>query len=327
MSEWTGIFLETSLLTIGVWFAMFGLNVPVRRWYLRRYEATHDKLEHLIVKREVEPIRRESVTKLLNRIYLLAIALGVVQFIYMQQPEYKKESELQGAVLLGIAIGVFVVGILWMIYRRSKTVNALEMLFDRKGISIYPVRRGLSGQGTYETRVDWKDCIGYWVYKDYFILSLRPIGQIEQYGGPEMARIERTLHRLGVRKLVSYDTHAANAMTPAQLSELDHRVLRMSQEVIAGYANDCAMLQMQVEGTIEWRTDDDRYSVLILRSLVDGEEVQTIEWLLWGADDQTQETLGLPDDRLYEGMDERVQSLLDTRRRDLGREAQPAVLQ
>ncbi|KEO82819.1 hypothetical protein [Tumebacillus flagellatus] len=327
MSEGTGIVIEVSLLTVCMWFLMLGLNIPVRRWHIRRYEQQHDMLERVVVERKLPPLSKGSMVKLLNRLYLLALGIGVIQYVYITQSDDPSAGELGAAVLFGLAVGAVVVGALWFFYRRTKTVNTLELRFDRRGLTIFPARQRLSGQGIYEARIEWKDCCGYWVYKGYVIFGLRPIGQIEQFGGEEIARIEQILHALGVRKLVSYDVLTAKKLNDSQLSQLDNRVQRMAGEVIAGYATECAMLNAHVEAEVEWRTEDDRYSVLILRIVAEDTELQSIEWLLWGEDENSQEALGLSDDRLYEGVDERVQSLLDFRRNQLGQEAQPVLWQ
>ncbi|PWK13146.1 hypothetical protein [Tumebacillus permanentifrigoris] len=331
MNLWNEISLttwETAVLTVCLWFLCYGLNVPVRAWQMWRNAATHEVLERVTVVRK-SPRQPRSWTAMLRGLYVSLVLLGLMRIGVRWEANLLVRAEYESLMLdalLGAVIGAVVSGLLWLFYRTSKTVHVLELHFDREGVTIYPVRQNLlAGQGIYETRVQWKDCYGYWVFKGYFVLAMRPIGQVEQFGGSKLEQIEPILYRLGVRKLVSYDMREAGELSQSQLLALNDRVQKMADEVIAGYAAECAMLGVQICADVEQRHEEEQFSVLVLRSVVAGETVSDIEWLLWGEDGKTLETLGLADDRLYEGIDERVASLLEARQQEIGQDV-PQVL-
>jgi hypothetical protein len=318
---------KTAALTVLLWFIGYGLNVVLRAWHVRRNLATREVVERVTVVQKRRP-KTLWGWGWLNRIYIGLALLGfirlciLVERIGLSQLDYLRMTDVES---LGLELGALLTWALWLFYRKSKTVNALELHFDRDGVTIFPARLRLSGQGIYQTRVEWKDCYGYWIFKGYFVLAMRPIGQVEQYGGSELERLEKILDALGVRKLVSYDMREAGELSRPQLQALNDRVVTLANEVIAGFQTECARLGLHITAEADERQEDELFSVLMLRAWVDGEIVNEIEWLLWGEDGESLETLGLADDRLYEGLDERVASMVETRQQELGREL-PEVL-
>lgn len=320
---------ETALLTVFMWFLCYGLNVVMRVWHVRRNATQRDVIERVTVVRQ-RPQQPRFGSVILRGLYVGLALFGLLRMGIRWETTETARAQYESLMVdawLGVAIGAMVSGLLWLLYRTSKTYNVLELHFDRDGVTIFPVRHRLSGQGIYETRVEWKDCYGYWVFKGYFVLAMRPIGQVEQFGGSELERIEKILYRLGVRKLVSYDMREASELSMAQLHALNDRVQTLANEVIAGYSTECALLGVQISAVVEQRQEDEQFSMLVLRSSVEGEIVSDIEWLLWGEDGQTLETLGLTDDRLYEGIDERVTSLIESRQQEIGRDVPQAIYQ
>lgn len=331
MNEWDEMLMmiETGLLTVLLWGLCYGLNLVGRVWHTKQNVARRAVGERVSVVMKL-PRSRWTVSRVVQMGFLTLMAVGIVRMY--GDSEYsgiarQEFDRMLSSALGGLVLGGLVVGILWLFYRKSKAVNRLELHFDREGVTIFPARQRLAGQGAYETRVEWKDCTGYWVYRGYFVLAMRPIGQVEQFGGAEIARIEKILSRYGVRKLVSYDVVEVTAQAEQNLFDLQTHVLQMAEEVIAGYAAECMQLGVQVEAKIDLREDEDRYSVLVLQMRGEGTMLQEMEWLVWGADERTIERLGLTDDRLYEGLDERVHSLIESRQNEVGQEAAPAVYQ
>ncbi|MGZ4031661.1 MAG: hypothetical protein ACXVP2_05820 [Tumebacillaceae bacterium] len=262
------------LVTLAVWLLLYGINVPLRWLLVRRHRARHDVVLESWLK---YPAPRVQWTRLL---FIFVWMIGLVA------------STGKMSFTIGVMIGMILCIIAWPFYVRSKACTLTLLVFDRKGLSVFPVRYGLVGQGTFRTRLNWVDCFGYSYYKGHLLFALRTGGQIEQETGNRLI-IGETLHRLGIRKLRMYDILERDAenrernkqMYEAEFKQLMAQVESMVQDIVDSYQMDAAELGLHLQAEFKQEDDseaqDEPYLYLHLSLRNEEEEVDALDWMIW----------------------------------------------
>jgi hypothetical protein len=314
---------------LGAWLMMYGLNPLVRSWLLRQARLRREVVVTLERRLPQERIHWFA------HVGIPAVILAL-QACNVYQSAKKSGWEQTGLVLadgpaLALWASFFVVlllSMLWPLYLRTRARSTEVALLDEQGVTVMLPRRGLSWQGAFEARVEWKDVFGYSFFKGYVLLALRPVGHIDIAYGQQRLIWAHWLHKLGLHKLNAYDMLDQQEMDERELELLEQHVEAMALDVRAGYERECAELGVWIEVERRYGSGEgDSFAYLHLGLLVDGECVHDLDWLIWAKYGEMLEVLHLPEDRLYESLLERVHSLLDLRMRELGKEKTPPRLQ
>ncbi|TCP55717.1 hypothetical protein EV586_103371 [Tumebacillus sp. BK434] len=315
-------------LVFGIWMALYGLNVPVRAYLIRRHCRQHEVLQRVDVQTGAE----EKMT-FYKYMVPLAISLLVISAVRVITREKLLEISDVEALFAGMLIGLVTVCVLWPFYFKSRTRREEAVLFDRDGVTMFAPRVGLLTQGPFQTRIDWKDCFGYSVFRGHVMLALRPIGHVEQLYGAHREMIEKTLNQLGIPKLNAYDVIRQGEVPEATLRAAEEHVFAIAQDVAAGFSTELAgeglAVSVELSDTIEGEPEHvpDAHCLVRFRLLEGDKVLQQLDWLIWALYDDTLELLSLPAHQYYEELDGRVQSLVDSRMRELGVAQKPVVLQ
>lgn len=303
-----------------LWMFLFGFSVPLRWLLVRLHRARHQVVLESWLKYPARKIR-------VKRLVMLFIWTRLILVVGHNSP-----------FAFGVTIGALICLILWPFYVRSKTCTMTLLVFDRQGMTVFPARRGILGSGTFSTRLNWIDCFGYSYYKGHLLFSLRSGGQIEQETGNRLI-IGQTLQRLGLRKLRMYDILEREPQRPernqealyqAEFDQLLQQVETMAQDIVDSYQGDAAEMGFYLHAELREGDDSEeenepyRYLHLSLRE--GEEEVDELDWMIWAKSEQHYEVLHLPEERLYEALDERVLSLLEAQQRERGQRTSPRVV-
>lgn len=307
------------LLVLGVFTLFFGLNVIVRQVMVRGYLAQTDVVAQLAL-----PRRSKEKIEVLRLLFIAFWVTAGIAGLTQSRP-----------LTLGVIIAFLILAVLWPLYVRGKTRTTELLYFDSKGMTIFPARTGMLHEGAFQIRIDWKDTFGYTVYKGNVLFSLLPSGYVEQHYGDDRLELLRILDRLGIRKLVAYDVLQSSEVDERGLQQLEERVETMVRDVVAGYLNEFASLGIRVEvGRLNYEDEGeeaemDAGAYALARAMLyqDDQVVQELEWLVWEKYDDLVEVISLPEDRLYETLDDRLQAVLTQKMRDAGLEPRKAVLQ
>lgn len=316
------------LLVFGIWMALYGLNVPVRAYLIRRHYRQHEVLQRVDVQTGI--VEKMTFNKYMVPVGISLLLISAVRVITR---EHLLEITDVEAVFAGMLIGLVVISALWPFYYKSKTRREEAVLFDRDGVTMFSPRVGLLSQGPFQTRIDWKDCFGYSVFRGHVMLALRPIGHVEQLYGEHREAMEKTLNSLGIPKLNAYDVIRHDEVPEEALRAAEQHVLAIAQDVAAGFSTELASvgiaIEVQLLDTVEGEPEQspDAHALVRFR-IMDGDNVlQQLDWLIWALYDDSLELLSLPEHQYYEELDGRVQALVDNRLREMGVAQKPIVLQ
>lgn len=296
--------------TFVIWLTLYGGNVLNRQWVLRRYLAKHEPIAKVEV---VYPTKKVN-----NRRWVILIILFASMMRTLSHYAFAE----------GVFAAALVIALLWPLYLRSQVCVRLLLLFDRQGVTVFPVNRRLVSQGTFQTRLNWVDCFGYSIYRGHALFALRGGGQIEQVIGNRM-QVSEVLNRLGIRKLKAYDHLEPREVTEDDLHELEQQVDRLAQDIVGGYQADAAAMGLHLQAEVQQADDSEQqtepYAFLKMSLWDDAQMVDELDWLLWARYEKAVELLHLPQERLYEALDERVLSLLEAQTREKGRKSPPLL--
>lgn len=296
-----------------VWVFLYGWNVPLRQWALGRALERNVRAE-IAVRVVTSP--PGTLNAIVSTMIVTFFTAGLLRGVDV---EFAK----------GVALAGVLIAAVWPFYLRSQTRNCEIVVFDSEGVTILPPRHALVGQGTFETRIEWQDCFGYSVQRGTILFALKPLGHVEQQYGPHREEMERVLDSLGVRKLVAYDALPTAELDRAGLERLEARLIDTADDVIAGYQNELLGYGWRVEPQVLYNEEFDGRELREAHAnmhlaLWQGDECMLEqEWLIWEWDDESVEVLALPDDRLYESIDDRVHAMIEQRLREMGKEAMP----
>lgn len=310
------------------WMCLYGLNVPLRAYLVRRHQHEHEVLMRIDVRHQP----KESGGKVKRWLVPLAIGVSiwaVVRLIAAGSLHSFSDGE---RLVIGMLGGLLLIAALWPLYQRSATRNVEIVLFDRHGVTMVAPRYGLLSQGAFQMRIEWKDCFGYSVFRGHVMFALRPIGHVEQVYGQFRQSIQSALSSLGIPKLNAYDVIGCEEVASEELAAIEREVLLIAQDVAASYSTELLSegLAVGVE-LLHEREEEEERSVehATLRfSLIEGQKsLHDLDWMIWAKYDETLELLAMPKHQYYEELDTRVQSLVEMRLRELGVEQKLTVLQ
>jgi hypothetical protein len=293
-------------LSFGLWLFLYGLNVPLRWWRLFMTRRRREVLAVFTIRVVTSPLN--PLNEIAKTLVICLFCVGLFR-------------EIDG-LAKGIALTGAVLSVLWPFYLRSKTRNDKIMLFDRHGLTVLPPRIALVGQGSFETRIEWKDCMGYSVTQGSILFALRPFGHFEQMYGPYREQMEQVLDAIGVRKLVAYDVLNRSELEPAALERLEAKMRETADEVIRSYQSELDEHGWRIEHKVLYNEEFEGHELRAAHALMhfglwhEGECVLEQEWLIWEWDQETVELLALPRDRLYEAIDERIHGMIEQRLRE-----------
>lgn len=305
---------------IGIWMLFFGLNIIVRYLIVRNYLAQTDVVAELEL-----PRRSREKIDVLQMLFLLFFVTASTAGVTQSKP-----------VTLGVLLAGSILAALWPLYVRSHTRTTELLYFDSKGMTIFPARTAMLQDGAFQIRIDWKDTFGYSVYKGDVQFALRPCGYVGQHYGDKRNELKGILDRLGIRKLIAYDVINRDEIGDHTLGfqALEERVEAMVRDVAAGYTNEFAMLGIRLEVdrlTCEDNAEDEQdagaYALARVLMYEDEELSQELEWLIWEQYEDLFEVISLPEDRLYETFDDRLQAVLNQKMREAGLEPRQTMLQ
>ena len=302
------------VIAFSVWLFLYGLNVPLRLWMLRTARQRDVRAEIAVRVVNSPP---QTLNAIVRTLIVAFFTAGLLRGVDM---EFAK----------GVALAAVLISALWPFYLRSRTRTHEIVLFDAQGVTILPPRTALVGQGTFLTRIEWRDCFGYSVQRGTILIALKPLGHVEQVYGPHREEMERALDALGIRKLVAYDMLPTSELDREGLERLEARLMATAEDVIAGYHNDLVGYGLRVEPQVLYNEEFDGRELREAHAnmhlgLWHGDEcVLEQEWLIWEWDEESIEVLALPGDRLYESVDDRVHAMIEQRLREEGLEARPA---
>jgi hypothetical protein len=315
-------------IVVGIWMLLYGLNVPVRAFLLRRHRMRHDVLQVIeaLHERKEQSAFKEWIAPVgvVLSVFFSVRLLSGVGFEQHTEPE---------RFLIGVLLGIFSLSLLWPLYLRSKTRRVEVVLFDRDGVTMFAPRFGKIWEDPFCTRIDWKDCFGYSVFRGQVMFALRPIGHVEQVYGAHRELMEATLNSLGIRKLNAYDVLGRDEVPVEKLKEAERKIEAVARDVAASYCTELAshgiVIEIEMLYAQEGAEGGLQNAHAYLRfSLIEGDKsLHDMDWLVWAQYDDTLELLALPEYQYYEELDSRVQSLVDARMRELGVEQKPTVLQ
>jgi hypothetical protein len=294
---------------------IFGLNAIVRLVMVRNHLAQTDVVATLTLRRR----SREKID------WLRLIFLGL--FVTAALAGFTQDKPFT----LGVLIACILLIALWPLYVHGETRTTELLYFDSKGMTIFPARTGMLHQGAFRIRIDWRDTFGYTVYKGNILFSLLPSGYVEQHYGDQRLPFRQVLDGLGIRKLVAYDVIAQTE--GIDLQALEQQVEATLHEVVMGYTHEFAMLGFSMEVDLigqeasedEDESDTGAFSIVRVKLLQEGSVAQEVEWLVWESYDDVIELISLPEDRLYETFDERLQAVLHQKMREAGIEPRQSL--
>lgn len=301
------------LSAFGLWLFLYGLNVPLRLWALRQARQRNVRAEIAVRVVTSPPGTRNAIA---STLFLAFFTAGLLRGVDVDFAE-------------GIAWAAVLISLLWPFYLRSQARNHEIVLFDSQGVTILPPRIALVGQGVFVTRIEWQDCFGYSVQRGTILFALHPLGHVEQYYGPHREEMEQVLDSLGIRKLVAYDALPKGELGREGLERLEVRLMETAQDVIAGYHTELVGYGLRVEPQVLYNEEFDgrelreAHANMHLGLWYEEECVLEQEWLIWEWDEESIEVLALPDDRLYESVDDRVHAMIEQRLRDQGQATRP----
>jgi len=308
-----------------LWYLFYGANALVRSWLLRKQRREQEVLAEFEIDQGRLPLQRRWTG--------LPLGLGLLLFVilYVTDPPgafgYQKLRFVNGYVFANLVLTLP----LFLLLVRTRTFRTERVVFDRAGVSFYLRRSGWVGGGTFVQRLSWANCFGYSVGKGQILFALQPQGHLEQQHGGHRRAFEAVLAQVGLQKLISYDVVYERELAENELTELEARVLRMAEDVIQGYASECAALGIRIQAermdATELGEASEPFAFLRLGLWVDNEREHQIDWLLWADYGGEIEQLGLADDRLYEALDDRVHTLIERRVQQLGQPQRRARLQ
>ncbi|MGB8954216.1 MAG: hypothetical protein WCC10_02500 [Tumebacillaceae bacterium] len=305
------LFLGLLLATL-IWLLLFGLNLPIRWMIERRHHAQHEVLARFEL-----PQPKEDVN--LGMWVAFPIVSALIH-AYTMYEHWDPQFWTTGGLLPGMLYGAWLFMITWPLYVRGRTRSREIFILDKEGMTVLPPRTGRVTAGSFRTRIEWKDCLGFSVYKGGILFALKPFGHVEQEYGPHRDEVLAALHLLGVQKLNAYDMLAFSEATDAELEKSVQRVLDMAHDVVSGYQTELTSLGMRVEVdhvVVQEEPAEEEYAYLRLALWAGEEQVADLDWLLWARYGESVEVLRLPQSRLYEALDERVQSMVESRLREL----------
>jgi len=304
-----------------IWTLFFGLNTIVRYLIVRSHLTQTEVVATL-------ELRRRSTEKInfLRNLFLLFWVTAATAGFTQSKP-----------FTLGVLLGGVLLAALWPLYLRSRTRTTELLYFDSRGMTIFPARTAMLQDGAFQIRIDWKDTFGYSVYKGNVQFSLHPCGYVEQHYGNQRNELKQILDRLGIRKLIAYDVIHRDeiAEDSPELEVLAERVEAMVRDVAAGYISEFAMLGIRLEVDRMIHEGDDEedeqdtgaYALARVLMYEDDEVTQELEWLIWEQYEDLYEVISLPEDRLYETFDDRLQAVLNQKLQEAGVEPRQTILQ
>ena len=304
------LFLGLLVATL-IWLLLFGLNLPIRWIIERRHQAQHEVLARFEL-----PQPKEDVNLGMWVAFPIVSALIHAYTMYEHwDPDFWQTDGL----LPGMLYGAWLYMITWPLYVRGRTRSREIFILDNEGMTVLPPRTGRVTAGSFRTRIEWKDCLGFSVYKGSILFALKPFGHVEQEYGTHRDEVLAALHLLGVQKLNAYDMLALSEATDEELDKSVQRVLDMADDVVSGYQTELSSLGMRVEvdHVVVQEKPEEEYAYLRMALCAGDEQVADLDWLLWARYGESVEVLRLPQNRLYEALDERVQSMVDARLREL----------
>ncbi|ASS76428.1 hypothetical protein CIG75_16670 [Tumebacillus algifaecis] len=316
------------VIAFAIWLALYGLNVPVRAYLISRHRARYEVLQRVDV--DNGAVEKLTFQKMVVPFVIVFVVIGVVRVITRENiVSFNDVEQLVG----GMLIGLVVVMVLWPFYLKSNTRRKEVVLFDRDGVTMFAPRYGLLSQGAFQTRIEWKDCFGYSVFRGHVMFALRPIGHVEQLYGEHRDLMQATLNSLGIPKLNAYDVIHVNEVPTEVLRTAEQQIQAVAQDVAVSYRTELASegisIEIELLDTIEETAEQgpDAHSFVRFRLLEAEKKPKQLDWLIWARYEDTLELLSLPAHQYYEELDGRVQSLIDTRMRELGVEQKQMILQ
>jgi hypothetical protein len=306
------------LWVLALWMLTFGGNIAVRLWLVKRHRSRHDVIAEFPVQQEGERARG-----------LAPMMIPLIGLIILSS--FSSDEDF----LLGLVLAVVLVAVLWLLYKRSATRTTELLLIDREGMSMFAPRPGYLGEGTFHTRLLWKDCFGYSVYRETVLFALHPIGHVEQQYGEHREAFVDVLDKLGIRKLIAYDVLADHELTPPVQERLEARVRDVAADVIAGYGSELTSLGMRMTSVLRYEDEKGEEGHAVRRAVLrlalwEGPEcLEEQDAVLWSIDPEAHrvELFSLPDDRVYETLDERAAGMIEARQKQLGQTPRPLLLQ
>ena len=288
-----------------IWLLLYGLNIPLRAWLQARHAAKHD----VVLRVELQQPKERLTSGF--RYSLIAAAFALLAAFW---------REFRFDFWSGLELGLVIFVLAWPLYLRSKARSTEIFILDRDGMTVFPPRTGRVGTGTFQTRIEWKDCFGYSMFRGTVLFALLPFGHVEQEYGALREQVEDALYRLGIPKLVSYDMLDRAEISDDGLEEMSQHVETLAIEVVGGYSGELSALGVRIEVERMFGTDEqseNAFSYLRMKLMTGEELLRDLDWLLWAKYEHSMEVLRLPGERLYEALDERVQSLIDFRLQEL----------
>lgn len=303
------LFLGLLLATL-IWVLLFGLNMPIRWWIERRHYAEHEVLAQFEV-----PQPKEDVN---FGLWVMFPIVSAGLHAYTMFKHWDPELWTRGGLLAGLVYGGWAFMITWPLYVRGRTRSREIFILDKDGMTVLPPRTGRVTAGSFRTRIEWKNCLGFSVYKGSILFALKPFGHVEQEYGEHRDEVLAALQLLGVPKLNAYDMLAHSEATDAELEKSVQRVLDMGRDVVSGHQAELVSLglRVDVEHVVVQEEAEEEYAYLRLVLWAGEEQASDLDWLLWARYGESVEVLRLPPNRLYEALDERVQTMVDMRLRE-----------